>query len=169
MGDPFPDTFVVRYRFWWLWLRLALCLQGFPLIAVGIAISSRVAANSPPFVRGDEVWMPAAVSVMTCLATLIAVPYWWLTRRFLNAEGLHDFVPHAAKYAPTIFWNRVAVVQRRRDWSGGRWLHVVSEYGEGITLPERPVDFDEFREAVERFAGPDHPLARAVAAVAEEG
>jgi hypothetical protein len=49
----------------------------------------------------------------------------------------------------------------------GRVLVVESESGGTITLPEHPADPDGFREAVERFAGPDHPLARAVAEVAD--
>lgn len=170
MKHPMSDGIAVRVRFWWLWLRLSLCLQGVVLVIAFIVGCLRAATQFPLYRRDDEGWLFFWSVVAACLAVGVSLPYWWLKRYYLSAEGIHraDKQPNW-RSVPAIYWNRVGVVQRRHGWLTGRWLRVVSEYGVVITLPERPAGFGRFRDAVERFAGPDHPLALALAEVAEEG
>ena len=105
----------------------------------------------------------------TLISSVWAARRWWGSRALLSVEGIHW--PHRlwGRTPLYIYWNCVTVVQRRHGWTSGKWLRVVSEYGDAINLPERPANFDGFYEAVERLAGEAHPLAEALAEIAEDG
>lgn len=164
------ERFVVRPPFWPLFVRAGLTFQGVMTAVLFVSFVTRVAGGTQLFLPGDPALLATVYGQGTLLTILSAASRWLGSRALLSVEGIYRTHPlWRRRKDPYIYWSRVELVQRRRSWWLGRWLRVVSEYGEAINLPERPADFDGFREAVERFAGSDHPLARALAEIAEEG
>ena len=160
---------MVLPRFWPIWLRTAVRVQG-AVAAILFAVWAFRAAVAREFLAPNGWEVPVwSFGLAALISSVWAARRWWGSRALLSIDGIHW--PHrlGGRTPVYIYWNSITVVQRRHGWTSGKWLRVVSEYGNAINLPERPADFDGFREAVERLAGEVHPLARALAEIAEEG
>jgi hypothetical protein len=88
----------------------------------------------------------------------------WYTGAELTAAGVRPFYPTGQRHR-VFGWDQLSDVRRWNRGVLGRFLWVTPDGGTPFVLPLRPTDPGGFREAVERFAGPDHPLTRAVAEV----
>lgn len=159
MSEGDAEYFDVRHRLWFLCLRWAVLVQAVLTLFVGAFLIFRMVSVGHPtdLVWGGMLYLPA-----TAYTLFLAVRHWSFVRLWLTATG----VGHSGKF---IRWQWVTQVRRRYSVLYGWVLAVESDVGGKITLPAHPADFDGFREAVERFAGPNHLLTRAVAAIAEEG
>lgn len=157
MSEDDPEYFNVRHRLWFLCLRWVVIVQAVLTILVGAFLLVRMVTTTnmlpAEFLCSGLMFVPA-----TAYALFLAVRHWSFVRLWLTAAGL-------GQSGTFIRWQRVINVRRRYSLLSGWVLVVESDSGGTITLPERPTDPEAFREAVERFAGPDHPLTRAVTEV----
>lgn len=66
-------------------------------------------------------------------------------------------------------WAEVETVRVKAGPFGNRWLEVVPSDAPPFKLTARPIHSAEVLDALERFAGPDHPLTQALWATIGEG
>lgn len=155
------ERYIVRPRFWPLWLWIMLPFQG---VMVGLLVWGLVMQMQ----SGDRTIPPVVFLIygtISALFGLVALPLATLARRRGQAElTVAGIRPRLAAWEADrcYSWNEVAVV--RVVWVPllGRRLYITTEDRTTFFIPYRPADADGFREAVESFAGPDHPLTRAV-------
>jgi hypothetical protein len=160
MSEGDPEYFDVRHRLWALCFRWVVIVQAVVTVLVGAFLVLRAVTTATVGHPGDLACSGMVYIPATGYAVFLAVRHWSFVRLWLTAVGL-------GQSGTFIRWQRVTKVRRRYSLLSGWVLVVQSESGGVITLPQRPSDPDGFREAVERFAGPDHPLARAVAEVTD--
>lgn len=156
-----PDRFVVRLRFWPLWVRLNVALQlgGTALLVALFLVRS---SKGVPILRpGEPPYFLLQPVLVTVLGTVIAVVLWGCTRTVLTPAGIQWVSPTEGKDW-AFGWAEFTEVVRGFDLIAGRSWHLPAPRGKGVRLPMTPADPIGFREAVERFAGPDHPLTQAI-------
>jgi hypothetical protein len=159
-----PDTFVVRQRFWPLWIGLTLFFQLALALLVGAGVAFHLVFERPRLLLDDFLGIGAGFTALGVLCLGLA----WLarhsTRVFLSPDGIR--VP-----TPRVHGRR----DRQFPWADlvgadlfvrfpSRWLRVWTADGLVFLVSLRVSDPDGFLAAVERFAEPDHPLAVALRA-----
>lgn len=162
------EWFVVRLPFWPTWFRMAGAFQLLLLLITVCCIVSR-GVGGTKLVEWDDV-----VGVTMGSATVAAYSFgftWfarWIIRVVILPYGVQTHWQN--RWVEKFYrWARLVRVTRW-GWGvvSGRWLKVWPDKGPAFVLPMPSSDVGELRDVVERFAGPDHPLAVALAE-AEEG
>jgi hypothetical protein len=163
-----PEQFVVRLAFWPTWLGLVVKSQLLLLAVAVCSIALRGLAGSALLDRDDAVGRSGMhIAVAVCCLGLAGVRRWSI-RAVITPDGIRPYLAAGLVYDRRYPWSEVERVERSGGLFGRR-LRVRFAGGIDCVLPVRPVDPDGFREAVERFAGPDHPFTRAVWATTGEG
>ncbi len=162
------ERFVVRPRFWPAWLFFTLFLQLLSAITIVACVALRFVLGQPRFGWDDALGCSVGFAGCVVGGSIMA----WVGCRWHGAElstaGVRPFQSKGRRQSVQS-WEVAFDVRRTYRWPSGRMFVICTVSGVTFTLPERPSDFDGFRAAVERFAGEAHPLARALAEVAEEG
>ncbi len=158
------DRVVIRSRFWPRFLRWAVGLQlGLALLhLVGLVIEG---------VRGRG-WMPTEVAlsmgivsvVLAALALVIAAGRWNVEAADIIPRGIRP-LRRASRWDRRYPWALIESVRVKVGPFGNRWLEVVPLSEPPFKLTARPSDPDGVLDALEQFAGPDHPLTRALYSV----
>lgn len=162
------EQFVVRGRFWPTWFGLVVKSQLLLLVVAACCIASRGLAGTKLF-DGDDV---VGLSTMHITATVCCLGLdglrQWSVRAVITPDGIRPYLVAGLVWDRRYPWSEV---ERVTQCGGlfGRRLRVEMVGGIECVLPVRPVDPEGFRDALERFAGPDHPLTRAVWSTVEEG
>lgn len=166
MSNTSPPRFVVRSPFWRAWLFSTLTLQLFCLFVVIIAVAWRFTLNQPLFGWDDALGCSVGFAGCAIGSVLVCLVSRWYTGAELTAAGVRPFYPTGQRHH-VFGWHQLSHIRRWNRGVFGRFVCVTPDGGAPFVLPLHPTDPDGFREAVERFAGPDHPLARAVAEVVD--
>lgn len=117
-----------------------------------------------PILRpGEPPYFLLQPMLVTVLGTIIALVLWRMYGPVLTPAGIHWVSPSEGKDW-AFEWSEFTEVVRGFDLIAGRSWHLPAPRGKGLQLPITPADPIGFRDAVERFAGPNHPLTRAVGA-----
>lgn len=157
-----PAVFVVRQRFWPLWLRLTLSFQLFLLGVVVFSLTLRVVAGRPLYEADDEV----GITVCFLAAAGFCLALAWYARHYhrvvLSSAGVRSCVVERGRRTErTDAWDDVTeVTSLTRLW--GRWLFLTAADGHSIPVRLPVADPAGLLDAVHRFAGPAHPLAAAL-------
>lgn len=160
MATSAKEMFIVRPRFWPMWLRLTVPVQA---VTLGLFLLAGVSGNWTWTVNWEAFGYTSAGLAGGCfLATLRG---WMADKSILSPGGVSLPRPRGGYFR----WGELVRVQVRQGLLGNRWLVVLPDDGPSFTLPLRPANVDGYREAVESFAGPDHPLTRAVWTTEGEG
>lgn len=161
MSDEHLESFVVRPRFLLACLRWAVINQVVITVALGLFLTMMAVMRGIGFTPNDLSYACGVFGTGAVFALLFATRHWVFDGARLTATGIKQ----AGTFIP---WERVSAVRRGHSWLRGKTLRIESELrGVFITLPQRSADFDRCRDAVERLAGPDHPLALALAEVVD--
>lgn len=166
MGNDPPTRFVVRPRFWPSWMFFTLAMQAPVSVIIVIALAVRFISRQPLFGWDDALGCSVGFAGSAVGSAVVILTTRGYTGAELTAEGVRPFYP-TGKRDRVFAWSEVCQVVRWRRWPTGRMLCVFPVGGSTFMLPERPADLQGFREAVERFAGPDHPLTLAIADIAD--
>jgi hypothetical protein len=154
-ADPASRTFRVQ-----LWV---------PVVSFGVfaQVTTALVQLATAAAFGQEPrWEPFVkwAAVNGVLALLAAVLLWATHRVVVGPAGL-EFKPGPDGPLP---WAAIRVV-RRRQLPGLGYLRLGTDDGQACSIPLFLADPPAFVAAVEEFAGPDHPLTRALVEWVEGG
>lgn len=161
------ERVAIRPRFWPRYLRWAVGGQTLLAALVGPVVVVR-GLNGVPLLEPHEPTFWGGLSGLAAvLAVVLAVRRRNLGRADISARGIRPF----RLYDPdTLYrWAEIATVRVRQGPVGNRWLEVVPAGRPPFPVTAYPTDPTGVLEALEEFAGPDHPLTRAVGAIVEVG
>lgn len=160
--DTRTEKASIRAPFWSRYFRWAVvfqvawaCFLGFGLLLRGVGGEWEL--------REELVYAWAIVSAVLALLSLVIA----FRRRHL---GCAEITPRGIRtLEPRNFhrWACLDTVRVRAGPFGNRWLEVVPNDAPPFKLTARPLNSLDVLDALERLAGPDHPLTQAYAMLAE--
>lgn len=150
----------LRARFWPRYFRWAITLQLGPLLLFGLNILYRGAGGDWDVATEVFVIWAGLSVVLAALALLVAFRRRNLGCAELTPKGIRPYTLRHGwdfRYA----WAVIDTVRVKAGPFGNRWLEVVPDGAPPFKLTARPSDSDAVLEALEEYAGPDHPLTQA--------
>jgi len=160
--DTRTEKVPIRAPFWSRYFRWAVVFQigwafflGFGLLLRGVGGDWQL--------REELVYAWAIVSgVLAVLALFIAFRRRHLGCAEITPAGIR---PYTIRHGWDIRyrWAEMETVRVKAGPFGNRWLEVVPKDAPPFKLTARPTDPLGVLDALERFAGPDHPLTQAYA------
>jgi hypothetical protein len=157
-----PERVVIRSRFWPRFLRWAVGWQLLISLFAVLVVLAR-GLNGRPLGSPHEV---PALGVTSAVFALIALGLAVRRRNVDAAEITPDGVlPQEiwGGWARVYPWAAIESVRVRSGIVGNRWLEVVPTGGPKFIVTASPTDPAGVLDALERFAGQDHPLTLAFA------
>ncbi len=154
--NTMPDRVLIRSRFWPRFLRWAVGFQFAFALLVGTGVASR-GLNGEPLASLKDIFSWAVTAALLGGFCLVLA---FRRRNFKAAEitprGIRPLDPRNFHS-----WACLGTVRVKVGPFGNRWLQVNPDYAPPFVLTARPHDPDGVLDALERFAGPDHPLTQA--------
>lgn len=168
MNPTRPVRVVIRSRFWPRFLRWAVGLQIVLGLSVGFVVLMRGVNGRSLFSSGE--WMGwATVSAMfAAMALGLAVRRRNVGAAEITPAGIRSFDRVELWYI-SYPWPLIETVRVRAGLVGNRWLLVGVTDGPTFVVTASPADPIAVLDALERFAGPEHPLTRAFTVIVEAG
>lgn len=168
MTDHRQERVAYRAGFLPRFLRWAVALQvGFGFL-VGLGVVLRGLNGRPLSSPGEGEALAGLSAVFAVMALGIALR----RRNFGGAEitpaGIRPF-NRAARWDRRYPWSMVETVRVKAGLVGNRWFEVCPTGEPAFILTASPANTAEVVDALECYAGPDHPLTRAVWATTGEG
>ena len=154
------DRVLIRSRFWPRYFRWALAFQFGWVLYLGIGVAIRVLNGQglPPI---ESVLAWGIVSgVLAVMSLVLAAGRWNVDAADIIPRGIRP-LRRASRWDRRYPWALIETVRVKAGPFGNRWLEVVPRDEPPFKLPARPSDPDAVLEALEQFAGPDHPLTQA--------
>jgi hypothetical protein len=164
--DTANDTFIVRTRFWPLWLALVLFGQLVWLLLTLPSFAVHVVLIGPLPLAGEIVGIGVGFGLGCVLLAGFCLGVAWLIRSatcvVLSPSGISLPNRRTPDNRHRLYsWPEVADARPHvRIFS--RWLRGGTVDGTTFLLPLQVDDPDEYLDAVHRFAGSDHPLTVAL-------
>lgn len=157
------ERVAIRPRFWPRFLRWGVGCQLVLGLLVGPVVVIR-GLNETPLIEPAERIALASFSVFLGLGALgMAVRRRNLGRADISARGIRPYRLYGTDMLYR--WAEIATVRVRQGPVGNRWLEVVPAGEPPFPVTVYPTDPTGVLEALEEFAGPDHPLTRAMGVV----
>lgn len=161
-----PERVPLRARFWPRFFRWAVTFQvlwaafiGFGMLLRGMSGEWQLPLRALPVL--------ATVSGLLAFVSLLAA----VRRRNLGCAEItpQGIRPYTIRHNWDIRyrWSEITSVRVMVGPFGNRWLEVIPDSALPFKLTSHPTNVNDVIDALERFAGPEHPLTRAVAEVAE--
>ena len=154
------DRVLIRSRFWPRFLRWAVGFQLAFALLVTTTVVSRGLNGEPLVDLDDAIGWGAIAAVLGGFCLVLA----FRRRNFEAAEitpaGVWPYLKGWGR-DPLFPWALIDTVRVKAGPFGNRWLEVVPTDAPPFKLTARPHDPDGVLDALEQFAGPDHPLTQA--------
>jgi hypothetical protein len=166
--DSRQERVIIRTRFWPRLLRWAVGLQLCFALLVGLGVVLRGLNGRPLSSPGEAEALAGLSAVFAVIALLISVRRRNLGRAEITPAGIRPF-NRAGRWDRRYPWSMVETVRVKAGLLGNRWLEVCPTGEPYFNLTAYPANTAEVVDALERLAGPDHPLTRAVWATSGEG
>jgi len=108
-------------------------------------------------------WLMGSVALLSCGLILLPLAFAMAHHGRVRVDGFGVEVAGRLGLRRVVAWSAVASVEPVRIfWL--RYLRILSITGRPAWLPVRVTDPEGYREAIARYAGDEHPVARALAA-----
>jgi hypothetical protein len=150
------SAFVPRFLRWTVGFQLGIIA----LTALGVLVNGLQGREL--FTRVDPFVLVQPSVVFAVLAVFIALRRRSVGAAEITAAGIRPFT-RSVRWDRRYPWPLVELVRVRAGLVGNRWLEVCPTGEPKFILTARPTRPAEVLDALERFAGPDHPLTRAYA------
>lgn len=166
MNAGWSEKVVIRSAFLPRFLRWAVGFQIGIIAITAMAVVVNGLQGRELFSRVDPVVQAQPSVVFAVLAVLIAVRRRNVGAAEITAAGIRPF-GRAARWDRRYPWPMVELVLVRSGLVGNRWLEVCPAGEPKFILTARPTDPVAVLDALERFAGPEHPLTLAYSHLTE--
>lgn len=161
-----PIRVIIRSRFWPRFLRWAVGLQLGLVLPLGLGLVSRGLQGVEQMAPREFGVLAVSSASLAVVAAAIAIRRRNVGAAEINPSGIRPFTDRGRR-PPWHHWEELDSVLVRSGLVGNRWL-VVCPFGKSsFVLTARPIDPTSVLDALERFAGPDHPLTLAMAEVVD--
>lgn len=164
------ERIFLRARFWSRYFRWAITFQLGWALLLAFVWAMRC-------IQGGW-WMPEQVEmswvivagVLALFALAIAVRRRNLGCAEITPIGIRPYTRrHGWGWGLRYPWAKIYTARLKAGPFGNRWLEVMPLDDTPFKITARPSNPDAVLDALERFAGPDHPLTLAMAEVVEAG
>ena len=162
MSADEPARVVIRSRFWPLFLRWVVALQLLFALVVVVTAGSRGACGLPLVGQNDPVNWGGTFALLGLSGFAMTAAQRNLDRAHLTLVGIRPArgLWMRGELYP---WSQIESVRVKTGRFGIRWLEVWPLTGELFLLTAHLTDPAGVLDALERFAGPNHPLTQAYA------
>ncbi len=157
------ELVAIRPRFWPRFLRWGGGCQLVLGLLVGPVVVIRGLNETPLIEPAESVVLGTFFILLGLIALGMAVRRRNLGRADISARGIRPYRLYGTDMLYR--WAEIATVRVRQGPLGNRWLEVVPAGEPPFPVTAYPTDPTGVLEALEEFAGPDHPLTRALYAV----
>lgn len=152
----------IRAHYWLRVLRWAVGFQIGLALLLGFSLASRGLSGGLTL-SADDIYVLAVGSIgLTLLALLTARRRRDVGAADMTVAGIRP-LNRASRWDRRYPWAMLETVRIRVGLIGNRWLEVCPTGEPKFVLTARPTDPVGVLDALERFAGPEHPLTRAYA------
>jgi len=156
------DRVVIRPRFWPRFMRWAVGFQLAFGLLVGVTVASRGLNGQPLFDLKDGMSWGVTSALLGGFCLFRTLLWRNVEGAELSETGIRP-LNRASRWKRRYPWPDVSAVWVRVGWFGKRWIEAQVGDDPPFPLTTRPSNPDAVLDALERFAGPDHPLTLAMA------